>query len=323
MSSGKLKISYESEGFAANGQVANGVAELVTSWNEVLWAAVTVGRPNRQYVFQHGNASAYEALFRWSLTRMALEQRSPAAYRLRRSDAAQTLDPSEKGAVSYFLGMTMAKLFSARLLNAPWVMHLDVFRPLLNPILVGRSRPDLVGMTNAGEWVVLESKGRISAPNADAKNKAKIQAERLISINGLAPALNIGAITYFRNDILHFFWRDPIREGRDPPNPIEVELADAAWRFYYQPVFDIVHSRLDVFQQMLMEPVLINLTEMDIQLGILPDVLRYLKEGQWALAQKWCVETQVSGRHTGYHQDGIRVVAGESWLRPFEEFEAG
>ena len=47
------------EGFPAGGPVANG-------------PAVTVGRPNRNYVFQHGTASIYEALFRWSLVRMVL-----------------------------------------------------------------------------------------------------------------------------------------------------------------------------------------------------------------------------------------------------------
>ncbi len=143
-----LRTDYESEGFEPGGLVKNGRGVLTTSWDELLWAAVTVGRPNRQYVFRHGGASVYEAIFRWSLTRMALEQSGPVAYRLRKTEAARTLDPSEKGAVNYFLGMTLCKLFSAKLLNAPWLMHLDVFRPGLDVVLKGRSRPDLVGQTN-------------------------------------------------------------------------------------------------------------------------------------------------------------------------------
>ena len=79
-----LQIEYESEGFATGALVANGKGTLTTSWDELLAAAVTVGRPNRHYVFKHGLASSYEALFRWSLVRMALEQRSPSAKRLRR-----------------------------------------------------------------------------------------------------------------------------------------------------------------------------------------------------------------------------------------------
>lgn len=323
MNGGKLRISYESEGFGPRAPVANGSAELVTSWDEVLWAAVTVGRPNRQYVFQHGDASAYEALFRWSLTRMALEQRSPSAYRLRRTEAARTLDPTEKGAVSYFLGMTIAKLFSARLLNAPWVMHLDVFRPMVNPVLTGRSRPDLVGMTSAGEWIAVESKGRISAPIADAKDKAKLQAKRLISVNGTPPTLKIGAITYFRNDVLQFFWRDPPPERREPPNAIRVEFNDSEWRYYYQPIFEIIHSRTAEFKRMLAQPVRTRLEALDIEVGVVSDVLRLLAEGQWSGARRWCVEHLASSRPEGYQADGISVVAGESWLKPFAEFEEG
>jgi len=141
----QIRIDYESEGFAPGGPVANGPGVLVTSWDELLWAAVTVGRPNRQYVFKNGLPSMYEALFRWSLVRMALEQSGPGAFRLRRTTAAKTLDPSEKGAVNYFLGLAICKLFADKLLRAPWLLHLDVFRPDLNVVLAGRSRPDLVG----------------------------------------------------------------------------------------------------------------------------------------------------------------------------------
>ena len=73
-----LSIPYETETFQT-GTVANGTAELPVTWDDILWAAVTVGRPNRQYVFRHGVASMYEALFRWSLVRMSLEQSGPRA----------------------------------------------------------------------------------------------------------------------------------------------------------------------------------------------------------------------------------------------------
>jgi hypothetical protein len=58
-----LAIDYESEGFPVGGPVSNGFNVLQTSWDELLWAAVTVGRPNRQYVFRHGGASVYELCF--------------------------------------------------------------------------------------------------------------------------------------------------------------------------------------------------------------------------------------------------------------------
>src|SRR5207249_1860365 len=102
---------------------------------------------------------------------------------------------------NYFLGMTFCKLFCAELLDAPWLLHLDVFRPQLNPVLTGRSRPDLVGQNGTGDWIALESKGRVSIPNKQARVKAKDQALRLVGISGSPPVLHIGAITYFRNDV--------------------------------------------------------------------------------------------------------------------------
>jgi hypothetical protein len=81
---------------------------------------------------------------------------------LRRTNAFVSLGPTEKGMVSYFLGMTLCKLFASRLLSAPWLLHLDVFRPVLNPVTLGRSRPDLVGEDIAGNWHAFESKGRSS-----------------------------------------------------------------------------------------------------------------------------------------------------------------
>ena len=74
--------------------------------------------------------------------------------------------------------MAICKLFAAKLLDAPWLLHLNVFRPMLNPVLTGRSHPDLVGQTQSGQWLAFESKGRVSSPAADAKNKAKAQAQR-------------------------------------------------------------------------------------------------------------------------------------------------
>jgi len=314
-----LIIDYTSEGFPAGSPVTNGGAVLTTNWNELLWAAVTVGRPNRQYVFRHGNASMYEALFRLSLVRMALEQSGPSAYRLRRTDAAKTLDPSEKGAVNYFIGMVFCKLFSWKLLNAPWAIHLDAFRPQLNRFLTGRSRPDLVAETASGEWLSLEAKGRISAPSNEAKNKAKQQAERLVSVNGAPIQFHIGCITYLRNDTIRFFWRDPEPPQDKPHRQIKLELNDNIWRYYYRPMLDLIMSRPQSFDAMLHETVLMPIKELDIEIGIHPEVLKPLSHDQWIYAKRSYRPAAEYFRKEGYQPDGVRIVAGPTWLLPFAE----
>jgi hypothetical protein len=244
---------------------------------------------------------------------MALEQNGPAAYTLRRTEAAKTLDPSEKGAVNYFLGLTIGKLFADRVLNVPWMMHLDVFRPMLNPLLKGRSRPDLVGQGSSGQWVAFECKGRATEPNATAKDKAKEQAERLVRINGAAPALNAACFTYYRNDVVEFFWRDPPPEREPKKPPIEVRVEPDDWRYYYLPVLDILRSQSDAFHPG-SERGSVRIPALDLEVAVEPRVLVSIGEERWDDARR--LSESVGD---DFHRDGIKVSAGPSWLRPFAE----
>ena len=227
-----LSIEYDHDDFPPGKLVSSG-SQLAVTWDEFLWAAITVGRPNLYHVFRHGRSSIYEAIFRWSLIRMSLEQRGLLGTRFYRPAAFKNMDPTEKGAVNYFLGLVVCKLFAAKLLNAPWCLHLDIWRPLLNPVLLaGRSRPDMVAQSAlSSEWYAFESKGRASIPNEGEKVKAKAQANRIVSVGGANCALHVGSIAYFRGDVLKFYWRDPeprIRKRLEIPEP------EDAWQEYYE-----------------------------------------------------------------------------------------
>lgn len=222
-------IDYENDQFPSS-VVPNGQSRLSVTWDDILWAAITIGRPNLSYVFRHRSASIHEAIFRWSMVRMGLQQRGLRGQKLVRTDAFKELDPTEKGAVNYFFGLAICKLFASKLLDTPWTLHLDVFRNQLNPQLRrGRSRPDLVGQASAsGAWHAFECKGRATAPGGPEKQKAKEQARRLVSVGGKPCMLHIGAITFFRNDALEFYWRDPeprLGESIEIPDPRNVWVA--------------------------------------------------------------------------------------------------
>lgn len=310
-----LRISCKSEDFPT-GTVANGTRSLPVTWDDILWAAITVGRPNRYYVLPHGFSSVYEALFRWSLVRMTLEQNGPRGCRLRRTSAAKTLDPTEKGAVNYFLGMTFCKLFASKLLNTPWLLHLDVFRPALNPVLTGRSRPDLVGFEHSTNcWHAFECKGRSNPPDLTTKFNAKTQAQRLISVKGMACALHIGAITYFRDDVLNFYWRDP------PPEydrGIEVPFGTDAWQYYYSPFLEAIRSA--GYEALSRDTdALVTVEGSDIKIGVHPTVAKYLVDEQWERAMKTASEAAEEMVSDGYQQDGLIVRAGQSWTERFKE----
>jgi hypothetical protein len=313
---GILRIPYESESFPA-GTLSKESGELDVTWGELLWAAVTVGRPNRQFVFRAGDSFRYEALFRWSLVRTALEQ-NPGGFRLRRTEAARTLDPTEKGAINYFLGMTLCKLFAAKLLNTPWLLHLDVFRPQINAVLTGRSRPDLVGMeSGTGRWHAFECKGRISPPSERAKASAKAQAVRLVSVNATPCTLHVGAITYLRSDVLHFYWRDPEPERG---TPIKVPLRPDAWRYYYSPVLRAVLHARDEAVRAHRPDGRVALETLDLEVGIHRSVEPFLLAEKWDDARRAAEEHARELAMDGYQADGLLVVAGASWRERFQEF---
>lgn len=310
-----LRIQYLSERFPVSA-LSNGYGELSLSWDDLLWAALTIGRPNRSYVFRHGRASYYEAIFRWSLVRMALEQSGPAGYRLYRTNAFTTLDPTEKGAVNYFLGMTMCKLFATELLDTPWLLHLDVFRPMVNAVLTGRSRPDLIGKhRNQEVWHAFEAKGRASNPDLTTKAKAKDQADRLISVNGTNCALHIGAFSYFRDGILEFYWRDPEPQRL---KPINVELNERAWQIYYSPIADLLRNLAPsgIFAQ---DNNLVSIDEADLKMSVHPKVAGLILSSNWLSAHELASSLSEEFRETGYKPDGIRITAGDSWKRRFDD----
>ncbi|MDA1277971.1 MAG: hypothetical protein O2960_28585, partial [Verrucomicrobia bacterium] len=299
--------------------ISDGFDVLQVDWSDILWAAVTVGRPNRQYVFRHGQSSQYEALFRWSLVRMALQQSGSAGRRLRRTDAAKSLDPTEKGAVNYFLGMVMCKMFALRLLNVPWLLHLDVFRPQLNPVLNGRSRPDLIGEMSPGQWLALESKGRVSPPDRTTKDKAKDQALRCLSVNGQPVSLHIGAVAYFKNDSLRFCWEDPKPHPEEPRNGFRLRVSsENVWRFHYLPVLELLQHG-EATGTRLSEDNEVKLDNLDVTIGLAPEVFKLLKVERWAEAKAWCREHHELLTERDYFPDGVRIVVGDLWPTKFDE----
>ena len=302
---GTLWIPYTSQDFPSANIAGRG--ELQTEWDDLLWAALTVGRPNTAYVLAHGDASYHEALFRLSLVRMALEQR-PFSGSLQRTDAFRSLDPTEKGAVSYFLGMAVCKLFASSFLHTTWLLHLDVFRNQLDPALLGgRSRPDLVGQDDKGAWHAFECKGRSSVPNEEDWRKAKTQAQRLVRVGSTNCSLHVGAISYFRQEALEFHWRDPEAEDTQMQEPIKLILPEEAWLYYYAPPLALATARLTDAD-----------SDADIDIEVHEGVLELLLAGKWDAAQLLARELGTALAEGGFRADGLKVVAGESWRQSRE-----
>ncbi len=208
----------------------------------ILWAAVTVGRRSQFDVFRFGFSSRMEVVWRAALLRANLQSgrraRRPGGFAP--SAAFLALDGSEKGAVTYFLGLALAKLTAERRWDVPWVLHLDVYsrraNPYGHPITVvpvgsGRRRPDLIGQSMNGDWLVLEAKGRTGSVDDKLRLNAKTQTQLICTINQITPIERIAAIAWFRGNMLALDLIDPV----DPlPTAVPLELPpDDFLRDYY------------------------------------------------------------------------------------------
>jgi len=200
-----LKIPYESSDFGPSmGPLFSGINNLSCTWNEIIWAAITVGREKWSHAIRFGKYSWLEMLYRLSIIYANLKQ-SPNNT-LIRSQAYDNLDPSEKSAISYFLGLTSAKLFAAKRLNVFWLMHIEKYRdkyPM--KFWKGKSRPDLFGLNNRRDWVVIEAKGRSNRFDYQTLLKAKDQTRQLRAIAGQFPALKVALESHFRNSTFQVY----------------------------------------------------------------------------------------------------------------------
>ena len=327
----KLLIPYQSEKFPNRCPCSSKTLghELPVTWDDILWAALTVGRPSLSHVFRHGTSSVHEALFRLSLVRMAIQQED-GDQRLHPTKAFKALDPTEKGAVSYFLGMVVCKIFADKCLSTPWVLHIDVFGDQWKVrVNTGRSRPDLFGeRTGSKDWHVFESKGRSRSISRSDKDKAKRQTGQVMRINGVVPKLRIGAFSYFKQNALHFYWCDPEPNGPDEDSPIDLRLPRNAWGEHYRLATEVMLAAGTLGryweEEGLRDVPLAEIPALDVAVGAHPAVRRHLFESQFDAAREAAHGIQ-SGADAlalpsdeAYRPDGLVVQSGTSWGEPRE-----
>lgn len=229
----KLWISVEATDFLPTSGL-NGHGSLNPTWDEVLWATMTVGKAQRD-VLRHGRYSSADLVHRIACMYAYFD--IDGTGRMVRSPAFATLDPSEKGIASFYLGMAMAKLYADKVLGIPWLMHISRYEATWALSYgVSAKRPDLFGCNAAGDWAVAEAKGRTRVTGALVK-QMKAQKSSVATINGAAPAHRFGSATRFEAGQLALRVVDPPAR-RDAQ---EVPIDPAAWLTdYYTPIVDLI-----------------------------------------------------------------------------------
>lgn len=228
-------IYYEIDGFA--GPLPNGLASPGTGNHRVgmarlVWAATTIGTTPFGPRLHAGRA--LEVQWRSAMVRAAI-QPDPRAWW--RSARYARLDPSEKGAVSFFLGQAQAKLFAHDFFRVSRFVHYDAYlayrgRPRR------RTRPDFIGFYGRHVALGVEAKGRSLGFNRPLITKAKKQASSLPVITGHSTSATYVHVAYFDHDQWCAYLEDPPRRGR-------VRVVDPAilTLVYYLPIVNAVRAR--------------------------------------------------------------------------------
>jgi hypothetical protein len=226
-------IPYKASNFGRHwGAHLAGSHDLPVTWAELVWSAITVGKPGIAYLLAHGWHSTSDVVVRSHTVYANLRQ--DKRY-IKKSSLYNALDPTEKGATSYFMGMMVAKIVGARLLQTPWLFHLSTISALGGTTkLHSKSQPDLVGLNQKGDWIVAEAKGRTNGYSSATMTAAKKQTRMLRQINGTLPSLRVAIQAYF-SPVLEFAIDDPEDYDEDAED-VSFDV-DSALRNYYSFVY--------------------------------------------------------------------------------------
>jgi hypothetical protein len=233
-------IPYRATNFSGAFTQLNGNGQAGVTWAQLVWAAITAGKAAGDE-YAYGIYSALERLHRASMMRAYLLEANSG--RLLRTIPYETSDPSEKTSISFYLGMTLAKLFAELLFGVPRMLHVAVYGQNYQIATgQGASRPDLIGLSANGGWFVFEAKGRSNGFDNGALSTAKDQAKQIISIDGVAPLCRIASQSFFSTNGLRFRMDDPERKKRGQSRSLNI-TRDEFEHAYYDPIRGIVASR--------------------------------------------------------------------------------
>ncbi|WP_460615321.1 hypothetical protein [Hymenobacter seoulensis] len=254
-------------------------------WSNLVWAAITAGKAGASELTQHKEYSRYERLVRLHMIRMSWKESMKGEFQ--QTDLYKALDGSEKTAISYFMGLTMAKYLSGHCLTVPWVLHYDSYLKSLGQKLKG-TRPDLIGMNPQKEWFVLEAKGRSEKIEKGLMESALEQACRAQPINITRP-VPIACIAYTKGaGILHATWKDP--EGESNEAGYTIEPLDFLEQ-YYAPIRSLIDfDKLDSVPRRYTIPksttsflfTTRSFPDLDLTIGLLKEPAKfYLENPDW------------------------------------------
>ena len=222
-------LHFETSGFPAPAPALSGDLQITLA--RLLWGAMTVGAT--PVALGAHPRPFIEMSWRAAMVEASVEEDTSSGQWIM-TDGYYRLDRSEKTAISYFLGMTQAKITCDMLLGVPHLVHLDAILALQGQT-TNKSRPDLVGFDYASMTysIAVEAKGRTHNRTAKVTNDAKKQVMLLPTVVATTSALRVASVAFFDgNYSWHAYLEDPV----GPYEELEPQTIETLLVAYYRPV---------------------------------------------------------------------------------------
>ncbi|SEC38696.1 hypothetical protein SAMN05519105_2483 [Rhodobacter sp. 24-YEA-8] len=220
------------------------------------------------------------------MSNIAISEGANGDFIFQSSDAFNCLDPSEKGAATFFIAGTMTKIV-AELFGIPVLYHLDTLHhysnfigpnlPQVSMLANATRRPDFIGPNSGLLYGVFESKGRTHQSHDPLRISAKEQTTMINKINGTDPICRVACITSFGNRQMTVDVVDPTGSHKESFN-METTNADLKEPFRLtQQLFheNIIHD--EVIHRVKYK--IVKLEAADLEFGLRQDVYNALEFG--------------------------------------------
>jgi hypothetical protein len=232
-----MAIKVKSEGFDSPFRRVNAAARVLeVDAIDIARAAVTVGGPVRGTEWARSERSA--GIVHTVLSALSEEGRRD---HLVPSSLFVGLESTEKGGVSFRLGMAMAAVVAEELLDIRMLEHLNAGNSTLAP-KGGNRRADLFGLDGKNRCHVIEAKARTHGYGTDLVEYAKGQATNVTLVDTvegqLIPETRSAAITDLSQKPIHVLLADP--EGEPDGNSVYGFDLDTVIGWHYSVVPNLI-----------------------------------------------------------------------------------
>ncbi|MFC9692284.1 hypothetical protein ACFTSF_27300 [Kribbella sp. NPDC056951] len=262
-------LPYEANKFTSLNGPASGT--LPVSMSRLVRAAMSVGATP---IAMGGHPRPLiELLWRGAMVQASLQETSGHWYK---APAYKFLDPSEKTAVSYFLGMTQAKISCELLLGVPHLIHLDSVLQLLGAP-TRTSRPDLVGYDAFSRQfsISVEAKGRSGGWFDNIIDKAKDQARLMPAVVGPKSNVCVASLAYFGS---RGRWEAYLEDPPKSNSQIDDIQPSTLLVGYYRPLVAAMFEAGISESERSDAEVVTNLPGLDAKLGLPEPIVRALAD---------------------------------------------